>query len=148
MTFFKIRCKGTAFFWYMQGFLLFLVKKVPKWFENERERKNPCHAGDRDERVWRGSAKKWTAMSGQFNCPVMKERSSAPLCHKDTAFIPYIHARVLCFLAYYRNKKMQHAENQHVARFVSWFETFRTCTILRFLFHTELIYNFLLRFLG
>ena len=56
-------------------------------------------------RVWRGSAKKWTAMSGQFNCPVMKERSSTPLCHKDTAFIPYIHARVLCFLAYYRNKK-------------------------------------------
>jgi hypothetical protein len=35
---------------------------------------HPHHAGDRDERVWRGSAKKWTAMSGQFNCPVMKER--------------------------------------------------------------------------
>ena len=44
---------------------------------------------------------------------------------KITAFIPYIRTRVLCFLAHIRNKKMQHAENQHVARFVSCFETFR-----------------------
>ena len=44
---------------------------------------------------------------------------------KITAFIPYIRTRVLCFLASIRNKKMQHADYQHVARFVSCFETFR-----------------------
>ena len=32
-----------------------------------------------DERVWRGSAKKWTATSGQLNCPVMEERKNP--CH-------------------------------------------------------------------
>ena len=40
---------------------------------------------------------------------------------------------LICFTASFRNKKMQHAENQHVARFVSSFVTFRTL----FHFYTE-----------
>ena len=45
---------------------------------------------------------------------------------KITCFSLYIYARVLCFSACFRNKKMQHAVYQRVARFVSYFETFRT----------------------
>ena len=44
---------------------------------------------------------------------------------KITLFSLYIYAREICFLAYFRNTKKQRTEIQHVAYFVSYFETFR-----------------------